>query len=96
MNLVLEMESSLEFWRRVYPLNRAPQGPVALPRGETACSGEDVSRLAPKWMTPQFLAQTDGRIKPQHRGALPQRVVLRSTLFRWNDSYGAVRGRDGR
>lgn len=62
MNLVLEMESSLEFWRRVYPLNRAPQGPVVLPRDEIACSGEDVSRLAPKWMTPQFLAQTDGRI----------------------------------
>ncbi len=45
MNLVLEMESSLEFWRRIYPAGRSPHNPIALPQGEIACSKKDVLRL---------------------------------------------------
>ena len=58
MNLVLEMESSLEFWRRIYPAGRSPHNPIALPQGEFACSKKDVLRLAPEWATADFLSKS--------------------------------------
>ena len=68
--LILEMATSLEFWRQVYPADRRPRNPVDLPSWVSAPAsnserivaslGDDVWSLAPDWITPKFLAQTDG------------------------------------
>lgn len=60
MKLILATHTSLEFWRRIYPSNRTPLNPVAIPEDEVARSKHEVLSLAPRWLTPDFLNQTDG------------------------------------
>ena len=62
MNLVLDIATSMEFWRRVYPISRAPLNPVNALQGECAVSRRDVKPLIPHWITPEFLAPLDGKL----------------------------------
>ncbi len=84
MKLVLEMESSLEFWRRVYPLDRAPSSPTGLPDDKHACSKRDVLTFAPGWMTPEYLAQTDGRIHAFATGREHRRSSCQHVTHTWS------------
>lgn len=62
MNLVFDIATSAEFWRQVYPANRAPnRSGIATPR-EFSSTWEEISELLPNWVTPRFLEPLDGRI----------------------------------
>lgn len=46
MLLVFDIPSSVAFWRKAYPLDKSPQGPVALPLQACACKWADVREIA--------------------------------------------------
>ena len=56
--------SALDFYRKVYPVNRAPGLSAFQPDGTTefAYKDEDIWSLAPPWVTPSFTAPENGRI----------------------------------
>ena len=60
MDLVLDMVTSMEFWRRMYPVNRTPKPAQPVTFGNCACSRKDVERLLPEWATKDFLATCGG------------------------------------
>ena len=62
MNLVLDIESSAEFWRRVYPATRAPGPAPYTELVDCAHLERDVLRLAPDWVTSDFLEPLDGKL----------------------------------
>lgn len=60
MTLVLDIASSMEFWRQRYPLHRKPiAAPTLMPRA-AAYAESDVWRLAPSWINETFLAPLNG------------------------------------
>ena len=73
MYLPIDIATSLEFWRRVYSLQRSPKGPVCLPPGEIAIQESDIRRLAPSWATPRFLEKNDGILHTMCRTATQRR-----------------------
>lgn len=52
MDLVLDIASSVEFWRKRYPLNRTPSAPVMLPQLQCAYSQDDAWEILPEWAAP--------------------------------------------
>ena len=63
MNLVLDITTSAEFWRRRYPTNRAPKNPSPFLFGECASNARDALELAPAWATSEeFLEPIGGRL----------------------------------
>lgn len=50
MFLAIGIETSLEFWRLVYPPDRAPSSPQPLPEEDAACNEKGVWDLAPTWI----------------------------------------------
>lgn len=62
MALFLDITTSAEFWRKIYPVNQAPVR--TLPIASEACSfsARDAKRLAPSWATPEFLEPIGGKI----------------------------------
>lgn len=77
MNLVFDIATSAEFWRRIYPTDRAPKPPAPISIDECAYTAEQVFSLAPKWVTSQFLNQLDGRL---HVLVLDERLRRHSDL----------------
>ena len=63
MILLLDSFVSQDFWRLVYPSNRAPGiAPVLQPIPEAAYKAEDILRLAPSWLTEDYLNRGSSRI----------------------------------
>ena len=60
MDLVFDIATSMEFWRRVYPADRVPKPAGSVTMGDCACSRKDVERLLPAWATDDFLAPLGG------------------------------------
>lgn len=60
MILVLDIASSIEFWRQRYPRTRVPS--TALPNisGDCACRARAIRELLPAWVDEDFLAPTGG------------------------------------
>ena len=52
MDLVLDIASSIEFWRKLYPLDRTPGTPVLRPQLQCAYSQDDAWKLIPEWAAP--------------------------------------------
>ena len=62
MQLVLDITTSAEFWRKVYSADRTPIAPSTFVPGECACTARDVLEFAPSWITEEFLKPIDGRL----------------------------------
>ena len=62
MHLVLDITASAEFWRRIYPGNRAPKATFAAPPESCATTLEEIVPLIPSWMTGEFLKPIGGRL----------------------------------
>ena len=60
MDLVLDTATSLEFWRRQYPLNRVPRPLNERPSNNCAYNTEDVLGFCPNWINEDLLNPTDG------------------------------------
>ena len=60
MDLVLDIASSIEFWRQRYPGTRALRPPSSAKPTECAYSQIEIDRLAPSWVSDEFLAPTNG------------------------------------
>lgn len=60
MNLVLDIATSLEFWRQQYPLDRRPSPSTVQPPNDCAYNKADVLALCPSWITEETLRPTDG------------------------------------
>lgn len=60
MDLVLDIATSAEFWRKIYPVNRAPKSSSAVVPSECASTIDQVLSLSPTWITPQFLEPLGG------------------------------------
>lgn len=60
MDLVLDIATSLEFWRRQYPLNRVPQPTSVQSPINCAYNVNDVLELRPDWINEELLEPTDG------------------------------------
>ena len=62
MMLPLDIATSLEFWRRIYSLHRAPTGARKLPQDDVALSSNDIEHLTPSWATVHFLEKCGGAL----------------------------------
>ncbi len=62
MNLVLDIATSAEFWRRIYPVNRAPKNPSSVVPNSCVCTAKEIAELAPSWVTEEFLEALGGCI----------------------------------
>ena len=62
MALFLDISVSMEFWRRVYPPDRAPKSPCKSIPNECVFLAKEVCRLAPSWVDAQLLEPYSGRI----------------------------------
>ena len=62
MDLVLDISTSAEFWRRIYPVNRSPEHPSGTVPNAPVCTAAEIARLAPSWITDEFLEVLGGRI----------------------------------
>lgn len=84
MDLVFDIVTSLEFWRRVYPLDRIPKPPGQ--ESVTACaySLEDVRRLTPKWADSRFLEVGDGRLHVMAFDAAQRRKSKEHVVHIWS------------
>ena len=60
MNLVLDIATSMEFWRRQYPLNRTPLPSGVQPPTDYAFKKSDVLNSCPNWITDELLEPTGG------------------------------------
>ena len=61
MKLIISHFSAADFWRRVYPTDRAPANPVSIYNANSfAIKSDDVWQLAPQWVTPSFLKPEAG------------------------------------
>jgi len=49
MALIFDIGISAEFWRRKYPLTRAPENPLLAPPLDAECSKAAVDEIAPSW-----------------------------------------------
>lgn len=49
MALIFDIGISSEFWRRKYPLTRAPENPLPMPPNDIECSMAAIDALAPPW-----------------------------------------------
>ena len=86
MNLVLDISTSAEFWRRVYPIDRAPSSPSKNPKGDCAITHDEVFRLAPQWITPHFLQQLDGKLHVMAFDLASRRRSSEHVVHVWSDS----------
>ena len=69
MVLLIETTTALEFWRRVYPLNKVPSSPCTPPDEQAACTESEVFSLKPSWASSEFLAYPDRKLHvlvPEH------------------------------
>ena len=74
MHLVLDIATSLEFWRRMYPANRQPASiRVDLP-GDCAFNKRDVMGLAPDWIIRKLATETGERLHVLCRDRACRRV----------------------
>lgn len=62
MDLALDITTSAEFWRRIYPSNRAPKPSAYAMPGECVRNAHDVEALAPSWATKDFLEPIGGKL----------------------------------
>ena len=62
MKLVLDIASSIEFWRQRYPDDRAPEPSSSLTPTDCAFRQKDVLPLIPPWIDEEFLAPTAGML----------------------------------
>ena len=84
MALFFDVSTSAEFWRRIYPVDRAPSTASSKIPSECAYTATEVIRLLPKWADDLFLAPTSGRMHayvfdPQHR-----RTTARHATHVWS------------
>lgn len=93
MVLVLDIASSLEFWRQVYPTNRAPKAATQAVIGRCAHTVREIRELMPKWVTPEYLEALDGKLHvltfdKNHRGQSANHVAhVWSSLLPENSFY---------
>ncbi len=83
MALVLDISTSMEFWRQVYPLDRAPAQPSAIAPEPCACAYEDIERLKPDWMTAEFLAPLGGVVRVLAFEGAQRRDSDRHVTYMW-------------
>lgn len=62
MALVLDISTSMEFWRQIYPANRVPKSPAPTVPLTAADSSSEVSALSPPWAAGRFLDPLGGRL----------------------------------
>lgn len=62
MDLVFDIATSLEFWRRIYPADRKPHGPNNPAFNDVAKSQHEIDELLPNWVTPEFLEPLGGKV----------------------------------
>ena len=62
MSLFLDITTSAEFWRKIYPADRNPTAALSSTPLDCVCTAEEALRLAPSWATPDFLEPIDGRL----------------------------------
>lgn len=60
MNLVFDIETSIEFWRQRYPLNRTPKPACAQTPQNCAYRKRDILSLIPDWVDQTFLKPLGG------------------------------------
>ena len=61
MKLIISHFSAADFWRMVYPTDRAPANPSSTCNvNNLAIKSDDVWQLAPQWVTPTFLKPEAG------------------------------------
>ena len=87
MILVLDIASSIEFWRQRYPLNRSPKAQI--PHAFSTCAEckRDILPLMPTWIDDEFLAPTDGRL---HVLTLDHRFSKKTNSFAVHSWSGAL------
>ena len=69
MDVVLDIASSIAFWRLIYPIDRTPKTAFCAMPGQCAHTWKDIAALLPQWVTPDFLTHTDERIHVLTLGA---------------------------
>lgn len=80
MQIVISHMSALDFWRKIYPVTRAPSGTAsAVDFRELALTDEEVWSTAPTWVTPQFLEPEGGTL---HILVFAQNQKRRRTTYR--------------
>lgn len=84
MNLVLDISTSLEFWRRIYYTDRAPASPGPVSISQCASAKAEVEKLAPTWAKPEFLAPIGGRLHVLVFGKAPRRRSSDHVVHVWN------------
>ena len=83
MFLAIGIETSLEFWRLVYPVDRTPSNPQPLPKGDAAHNEKDVWNLAPTWVEQRTLEATHGMLSVLSFDASSQRRSRTHVSHRW-------------
>lgn len=84
MDLVLDITTSAEFWRRIYPPNRAPRASAYATPGESARTAHEIERLAPAWLTPDFLVPLDSKIHVLGFESSARRNAGRYVVHTWS------------
>ena len=86
MITVFNAHISQEFWRTVYPHNRAPQQPVHLdPREQWACNERDVWKDIPAWIDAGFLQRCpSGKLGVLVRDQASRRVANSHVTQVWS------------
>lgn len=84
MDLVLDIASSAEFWRKRYPLDRAPlPQSLAAPR-ECASTKREVLSLLPDWVDHSILDSTGGVLHVLDTNATHGRATKQLHVHKWN------------
>ena len=86
MHLVLDITTSAEFWRRIYPGNRAPKATFAAPPESCATTLEEIAPLIPPWMTDEFLQPIGGRVHVLSLGSTTLRGSKSHTVHIWSSA----------
>ncbi len=60
MSIVIDIETSIEFWRQIYPIDRSPSIAAATQPTSCDCSLNAIEGSLPQWLTKDFLEPTAG------------------------------------
>ena len=84
MSLVLDIEISAAFWRKVFPIHRAPKAAECNPPSQCACSWNEIESQIPLWVTLDLLEPFDGRIHVMSFDESSRRQSARHVVHAWS------------
>ena len=84
MHLALDITTSAEFWRRIYPADRTPKLDRFSVPERCALNQRDIDALKPSWITPEFLEPIGGKLHVFSLAGHTSKNRNRSVVHAWS------------